>query len=137
MIWLNKRNEDDVWKEKFTDTSLIFLNKSGAPLTSAKVSNAGLEAKAGSTHTIQYHFRMLRAKAFGKEADVSWMKFKNFRKTGATWINHLDKQNSDIIEMLYLAHKPSTLSRSRYVFVDKNLLTQALKELEDKIPLEV
>ena len=101
------------------------------------MNSSGLDAKAGSTQTIQYHFRMLREKTYEKGDDVSWMKFKNFRKTGATWINHLDKPNSDIIEMLYLAHKPSRLSRSRYVFVDKHLLTQALKELETKIPLEV
>ena len=137
LLWLDKRNNYDVWKTKFNDTSLIFLNKSGAPLTSQIMNSSGLDAKAGSTQTIQYHFRMLREKTYEKGDDVSWMKFKNFRKTGATWINHLGKQNSDIIEMLYLAHKPSTLSRSRYVYVDKHLLTQALKELETKIPLEV
>ena len=133
--WIDQRNNDAKWSALFSNTSLLFLNKTGTPLTNDILTGSGLTTKAGSSTTIQYHYRKLRNEVFSDDAEARAIPFKCLRKTGATWINRLNKSQSELLEQLYLAHKPSTTSRKDYIFLDKHELTEALLEIEQQINL--
>ena len=80
--------------------------------------------------SIGVKFRFLK-----KEAGLITKKsFRHIRKTAATALNRTLIESQDIrsmeLEMMFLSHKPRTLSRTAYINLDLSILDEPLSQLE-------
>jgi integrase len=143
--WLRVRKGDDVWSKRFGASRLVFITKDGEQLnkpysTISKNRNKNEKilhrTRYYSRSTVQDTFRRLIDSV---DVDKKWevRTFKYLRKTGATWIAELGLDNSERLEMLYLAHKPSTITTRDYTTVGFSGLGDALDMVSENNNLDV